>query len=233
MYAPWDLTSSSNQTNIVSIKGIPFKKLKLLGEGYQSVVYEAKKFTSEFRCAVKIVSFKHPDPREQKDLFKTFLKEVDLLIKLNNQSLHIARIYDYDIDHFEMYGKIVMELGTKDFRSLLPLRIPATAKIIGEPQRKYYWKQMIEAIRVIHLNGITHSDVKPENFIFVRNILKIIDFGTPDYMPPEVCRPSRNSAMMKFGYKADIWSLGCILYEMSFGQRPFEHIHGDIEKMSM
>lgn len=239
--------SEKQGNNVIVVCNVPFQKIKLIGTGYQSMVFEARKLHGRLRCALKMVKLRNANPREQQNLQNTFVRELNFMAKLNNQSIHIARVYGYDIDRINMVGRIVMELGSRDLRSLLPLRAPAAAKIIPEPKRRHIWRQMVEALVTIHLNGVTHCDVKPENFIFVHDVLKIIDFGmsfvvpagkstcrrpfagTPDYMPPEVCRPV--GVISNFGFKADIWSLGCVLFEMTFGKRPFEHIDGHTAKM--
>ncbi len=115
---------------------------------------------------------------------------------------------------------------------------------------KFYFKQMVKAVEEIHNHDVVHSDLKPENFILISGKVKLIDFGissiinenqtsvikqissyigTPDYMSPE-CLTSRtntsdidiNKRHIKFNKKSDIWSLGCILYDMASGYPPFK-----------
>lgn len=96
--------------------------------------------------------------------------------------------------------------------------------------------QMLEAVHVIHEDKIVHSDLKPANFVLVRGELKLIDFGiakaiandttniqrdqqigTVNYMSPEAIEETnRNDGkkIMKLGRASDVWSLGCILYQV-------------------
>lgn len=85
----------------------------------------------------------------------------------------------------------------------------------------------------MHIKNILHRDIKTQNiFVTKNNILKLGDFGiskqleatkftntlkgTPYYMAPEVC------AGKKYDKKADVWSVGIVLYELITLQRPFD-----------
>ena len=94
-------------------------------------------------------------------------------------------------------------------------------------------KQLISAVFHCHTMGIVHRDIKPENIMITRgNDVKLIDFGlsknagisngsmhtiagTPYYMAPEVLKGSYND-------KADMWSLGVLLYTLVSGYLPFQ-----------
>ncbi|KAF9236485.1 kinase-like domain-containing protein [Melanogaster broomeanus] len=103
----------------------------------------------------------------------------------------------------------------------------------------YYWQQMLQAVHVIHEEKIVHSDLKPANFVLVRGQLKLIDFGianaiandttniqrdhqigTVNYMSPEAIELPDGMRRLKVGRPSDVWSLGCILYQMKMKAIP-------------
>lgn len=112
-------------------------------------------------------------------------------------------------------------------------------KKISEDICKKIFFDICEAMSYLHTNHMAHRDIKLENILIdSKNEIKIIDFGfgmfspgddlqtffcgTPNYMPPEI--------ILKVNYKgdrADLWSLGILLYKMLIGEFPFK---GESEK---
>ncbi|KAG5496070.1 hypothetical protein JKF63_02368 [Porcisia hertigi] len=149
------------------------------------------------------------------------------------RSLHHPNIVSYSLfEHSksQQVCRIAMELLAGDSTlHLLQKFGPLTEAVL-----RIVARSVLRAIRFIHKEGIFHRDIKPANILVShRGEVKLCDFGcskrvselnkaasciigTPVYMAPEFIKGEGN-------HKADIWSVGCALFELSTGLLPWYH----------
>jgi eukaryotic-like serine/threonine-protein kinase len=209
---------------------------RLLGEGGMGWVVVATHLQLEQRVAVKFLHASHA--RDTSEAVPRFLREARAAARI--QSEHVARVSDFGtLDNGAPY--LVMEyLEGEDLESLLRTRGALPADLVVD-----YAMQACEGLGEAHAAGIVHRDLKPANLFLAKRSdgsvrVKLLDFGisklaapagapevamtstqalmgSPLYMAPEQMRSSK-----KVDGRADIWSMGVILYEMLAGRPPFD-----------
>lgn len=156
---------------------------------------------------------------------KEKLKEVALLSQLKHKNL--IRLHDYFTENGNIY--LVTEYWEKgDLAQCL------SAAVWLSPNK--IWKFVIEimlALAYLHESDVIHWDIKPQNiFVSSDNKVKVgdlssamignksnhfsLNFGTPSYTPPEIYNQDT------YDKKADIWSFGCVIYELCTGRKAFD-----------
>jgi len=201
-----------------------------LGEGGMGEVWRARDKRLDRMVAIKILP---PDLAGDPSRRARFEQEARALGALNHPN--IVSIYDVGEDGGRAY--IVSELVEgESLRALLDRAPPPVRKTIE------IGVQMAEGIAAAHALGIVHRDLKPENVMLTRGgQVKLLDFGlakqspeasektttmalsqpgtvmgTVGYMSPEQVRAEPVDA------RSDIFSFGCVLYEMIAGKRAFQ-----------
>ena len=187
-----------------------------------------------------------------------FVNEINLLHQLQGED-RIIKLYDYEkvVGEEEELLYVVMEKGDTDLASLI--KKYTIKKEITPAMIKHYWSEMLHAVAVIHKRGVIHKDLKPANFMLVAGTLKLIDFGiassiqsdktsitidnqvgTFNYMSPESIQDLNGpqydkqgvrKPCVKISFKTDVWSLGCILYHLTYGKLPFADIKYPLMKL--
>ncbi|XP_022188642.2 dual specificity protein kinase TTK [Nilaparvata lugens] len=234
-----------NKANIIYVNSKPYISLSLLGKGGTSKVFLVQDPSSNKLKAIKCVDLSRVDQM----FANAYLNEIELLIKLQECDT-VIKMFDHEYLENERMLYVVLEKGDTDFTRLI--RNLSKEKNEKDPfMIFYYWGQILKAVKDIHDRGIIHSDLKPDNFLLVQGKLKLIDFGiasslsgdmtsvllevtfgTLNYISPEAIP---NGHASKHGYKisckSDVWSLGCILYNLVYGKTPFSHLARDWIKM--
>jgi len=202
-----------------------FRVVAELGRGAMGVVYRAEDTTLDRVVAIKTIALGGTNRDERDQHEARFLQEARAAARISHPS--IITIYEMGREGDTAF--IAMELlEGVDLRELIrnaSLK-PSQALTIAA--------SVAEGLAVAHAQGVVHRDVKPGNIMVLSDgRVKIMDFGiarlrepavktqtglllgSPQYMSPEqiVGQP--------FDHRADIFSLGLVLYEMLTGVRPF------------
>uniref|UniRef100_A0A7M4FN62 non-specific serine/threonine protein kinase n=1 Tax=Crocodylus porosus TaxID=8502 RepID=A0A7M4FN62_CROPO len=202
-----------------------FSRKDLVGHGAFAVVFKGRhKEKPEVEVAVKCIN--------KKNLAKsqTLLgKEIKILKELKHEN--IVALYDFQVMHLNRY------CNGGDLADYLH-----TMRTLSEDTIRLFLQQIAGAMKMLHSKGIIHRDLKPQNILLSyaggrksnpNNIrIKIADFGfarylqnnmmaatlcgSPMYMAPEVIMSQHYDA------KADLWSIGTIIYQCLTGKAPFQ-----------
>jgi serine/threonine-protein kinase len=228
----WSVPSPVRQGETLAGK---YRVTRVIAEGGMGIVVAARHLKLDQEVALK---FMLPDLMRSPEAAGRFLREARAAVRL--QSEHVARIIDIaELETGLPY--IVMELlDGSDLGAVIYASAPLAVDDAVD-----YVLQACEAIAEAHALGIVHRDLKPENLFVTRRRdgtawIKVLDFGiskvipglearqggvrvttresmgSPSYMSPEQMRCTRD-----VDGRADIWSLGVILYELLTGRQPF------------
>ena len=205
-----------------------YEIVRLAGRGGMGAVYEAHDQKSKNKVAVKILRDASSDERERFD------REARVLAALSHPA--IVRY----IDHGEIYASepyLVMEWLAGE-----PLDVRLSRGKLDIEETLAMAERMALALAAAHARGIVHRDIKPSNIFLPDGNLheaKLLDFGiarrsvetriltrtgefmgTPGYVAPEQARGDES-----MNARADIFSLGCVLFECLVGKPAFTGQH--------
>ena len=197
---------------------------EIIGVGGMSVVYKAYDNIDDRIVAIKILKDEYLSNEEFKRRFKNESKAIAVLSHPN-----IVRVYNVSFGDRIQY--IVMEyvdgITLKEYIE--------QQGVINWKETVHFMGQILAALQHAHDKGIVHQDIKPQNILLLQDgTIKVTDFGiarfsradsntTSDkaigsvhYISPEQARGEVTDE------KADIYSVGVVMYEMLTGQLPFQ-----------
>jgi len=195
------------------------------------VVYQATDLKLDRSVAIKMIRSVTDDPRQQQELTERFFREARVCARI--QSSHVVNVFEFGVtDTDEMFiamEHLVGESLKERISRLEKIPVP-TAVIIGA--------QICLALEAAHAIGVIHRDLKPGNIFLISHdgnpdFVKVLDFGvaklldgedltrtgmmigTVDYIAPEQVLGREITP------RADIYSLGVLLYRIITGTRMF------------
>src|SRR6266550_422612 len=214
-----------------------FEILECLGRGGMGVVYKARQKALNRFVALKLLA---PERVHDAKFAERFTREAQALAALNHPN--IVTIHD-----FGQAGGFYFLL--MEFVDGVNLRQAMKAGRFTPEQALAVVPPVCEALQYAHEHGIVHRDIKPENLLLDKNgRVKIADFGiakmlhaggsdigvaesqpagTPQYMAPE------QKAHRTADHRADIYSLGVVLYEMLTGELPADKLQPPSRKVQI
>jgi tetratricopeptide (TPR) repeat protein len=226
-HAAWSRNRVCDGTMIGTVLNNRYKLVAELANGGMAWVYLAKDLREEQQVAVKVL---YPHLSEDVGFLQRFSQEAKLAMGFSDSAreIHVARVLDYGSDRDIHY--LVMEyVKGQDLRRVL------------EQDGHLAWEEALDIARQVALalgyacqHSIVHRDIKPENIMVQPDgTVRVLDFGvaraqtspslthsgfvgSPYYAAPEQVMGRSVDT------RADLYSLGVVLYEMLTGNRPFQ-----------
>jgi len=212
----------SHQAPLTGIRG-KYRFVEALHTTSVATVYRAQSIDGEGQFAVKLIRYV-PDAGGE-GVFDRFLQEFEIIARLDHPN--VVRIFDLGVaDDHAFIAMEYLSAGRLSDRLRRPLAPSRALDLLG---------QIAGALDAVHGAGILHRDLKPANIMFRdAHSVALIDFGlaksvqleaaltgpgqifgTPYYMSPEQGHAEASDE------RSDLYSLGCIYFEMLTGTRPY------------
>lgn len=209
------------------LSGKGYKVLQKVGQGTYATVFKAIQQKDGTTVAIKAISVAKLSAKQT----ESTLNEIRIICSVSHPN--IVKYYDAFIDEFNRDLYVIMEfLGGGDLSDNIEY-MQKSNNHFSESQIWGYVLQILQGLAELHKRGVIHRDVKPANLFLSadKKGLKIGDMntskilqndamtqtviGTPYYLAPEIWLNA------KYDYRCDVFSLGCVVYEMAMLRPPF------------
>ena len=204
-----------------------FLLMETIGKGSFSIVKASKHLESKTMVGVKVFQKKEIDKNQ-------ILKEINILKSIDHPFICKFFHNDEDIEKIYLFQELVEFGNLREYIN--------NNNLIHENLIHFIFIQLLISINYLHNNlRILHGDIKLDNILINQdNIIKLIDFGlshkleennfsnsfgSPSYVSPEVIKEK------KYYIESEIWSLGVILYSLTFSQLPFENNFTNLDQL--
>ncbi|KAE8989971.1 hypothetical protein PF011_g18553 [Phytophthora fragariae] len=204
-----------------------------LGSGSFAVVYKGYHKTSKTPVAIKALSLHKLNAKLLANL------EMEIVIMRQIDHPNVVKLYEIKKTDKHMY--LVLEYcAGGDLQQYMRRRAQESgdrdrARLLSEGVARHFLRELAKGMQCLWQRNLIHRDLKPQNLLLVEDsptsALKIADFGfarhlattsmaetlcgSPLYMAPEILK------FQKYDAKADLWSVGTILFEMVAGHPPY------------
>jgi len=204
--------------------------LRPIGEGGMGTVYEVQHNALDRKFALKVL---RPEIAQNAEHMQRFIQEARAAAAIGHPNL----VSVSDFGQCEIRGKKVPFFVMEYLKGTSLAALLKTEKKLAPKRCAKIIKACADALAAAHAAGVIHRDLKPDNIFLTgdsSDVVKVLDFGvakmqgtarltkigmvfgTPHYMSPEQARGQ------PIDHRADIYSLGVILYECLAGRVPFE-----------
>ena len=210
-----------------------YRVLKKIGTGGMGAVFLAEHPLIGKKVALKVI---HQELAGNKEVVGRFFQEAKAVNKIGSE--HIVEIHDFGQSDNGEHFFIMEYLEGQTLADVL-----TAAKVLDVQRTLHICAQIANGLAAAHACGIIHRDLKPDNIMLVPRMgdpdfVKVLDFGlakmfadagaskltaqgvvlgTPQFMSPEACE-----SRQEIDHRADIYSLGVLMFQMLTGQVPFD-----------